>query len=61
MIRDCFQTTIPMSRQLYYQFYQLKLKKQILVLDSGTKLFLDGSEITQTSLVSWQFLDRDEL
>lgn len=35
MIRDCFQTTIPMSRQLYYQFYQLKLKKQILVLDSA--------------------------
>lgn len=39
MIRDCFQTTIPMSRQLYYQFYQLKLKKQILVLDSAPNCF----------------------
>ena len=39
----------------------IEVKETNFGVGLGTKLSLDGSEITQTSLVSWQFLDRDEL
>ena len=50
-----------MSRQLYYQFLPIEVKETNFGLGLSTKLSLDGLEITQTSLVLRQFLDRDEL
>lgn len=39
----------------------IEVKETNFGVELSTKLSLDGSEITQTSLVSRQFLDRDEL